>query len=50
MRLGATSIPFRDPPESQIHVTDFALCADLATDLAQRESEIEQAIREDLRD
>lgn len=38
-------VPFREPPESHITLHDRTPCADLATELAEHEAEIEAALR-----
>ncbi|MBH25770.1 MAG: hypothetical protein CMH57_15295 [Myxococcales bacterium] len=43
--LKSKTIPFRDPPESQVVVHDFAPCDQVMSELMKRESEIEAALR-----
>jgi hypothetical protein len=38
-------VPFREPPESQVVIRDFALCTELAAKLAEREPIIREAVR-----
>lgn len=38
-------VPFREPPESHITLHDRTPCADLATELAAHEAEVEAALR-----
>jgi hypothetical protein len=39
-------VPFRDPPEQHIRVTEFVPCADLSTALVGGAPDVEQALRE----
>ena len=48
VELRQTMVPFREPPEQQVRVVDFAACSDLETSLLAAEPEIEQAIRQEL--
>jgi len=50
VELAEHNVPFREPPEQHIRVTDFVPCSDLATALYSVEPEIEQAVREVIRE
>jgi len=50
LRLRNTMVPFREPPESQISVQDFGRCTELRGTAGEATAEIEQAVREGLRD
>jgi len=41
-----TSVPFREPPESALGVTDFLACEDLDVLLGEGDGEVEAALRE----
>jgi len=46
VKLKATMIPFRELPESSVAIEDFVPCANLATELAARSSDVERAMAE----
>jgi hypothetical protein len=50
VELRSTVVQFRDPPESQIRVADFAPCAELGVLLEASAPEITAAVREVIRD
>jgi hypothetical protein len=41
-------VPFRDPPEAQVAITDFTPCAAFGEHLADREPELLERLREEL--
>ncbi len=45
LTLKRARIPFREPPESEVVVRDFALCSELAAKMAEREPTIREAVR-----
>jgi hypothetical protein len=45
VRLARDEVPFREPPESEVTVTDFARCDSLLETLRRRDGEIVAAIR-----
>lgn len=45
VRLAGDSVPFRQPPEGQISVDDFASCTDFDAALAAHDAEVVDAIR-----
>jgi hypothetical protein len=45
VQMGASSVPFRQPPEKEIAVTDFQSCNAIDGDLSQHEADVEAAIR-----
>jgi hypothetical protein len=45
MRTGASSVPFRQPPEKEIAVEDFQSCGAIDGDLAEHEADVEAVIR-----
>lgn len=46
--LHATMVPFREPPESQVAITDFAACSGIEEHLGTRETELVEALRLEL--
>lgn len=46
IKLKATMIPFRELPESYVAIEDFVPCANLATELAARSSDVERTMAE----
>jgi hypothetical protein len=45
VRVKRSAVPFRQPPESEITVTDYAVCDRVMGDLANKESDLVTAIR-----
>jgi len=45
-RLKASSIAFREPPESHVEVRDYPRCDDLETVLAEQDEEVLAALEE----
>ncbi|MBN2495136.1 MAG: hypothetical protein JXR96_11130 [Deltaproteobacteria bacterium] len=45
LRLKQQSVAFRKPPESHVTVTDFASCAELASELDANAERVERALR-----
>ncbi|MBN2361394.1 MAG: hypothetical protein JXR83_18225 [Deltaproteobacteria bacterium] len=46
IKLKATMIPFRDPPESNLAIEDYVPCQDLARELAARSGDVQRALAE----
>jgi hypothetical protein len=45
VRLGRDTVAFREPPESQVKVNDFASCAKLVESMGQGDAEVAAAIK-----
>ena len=45
-KVRASVVPFREPPESKIEVSDYRPCQELESDLAERDPAVEAAARE----
>jgi len=46
MRLKEQSVPFREPPERAVGVTDYVRCGDLVKDAATQDAAVEKAVKE----
>jgi hypothetical protein len=44
MTLSAGEVRFREPPESEVTITDFALCDEVVRLMSERESAVAEAI------
>jgi hypothetical protein len=45
MKIGQDTVKFREPPENQVKITDFAKCASLEDSFAAHEKDVASAIR-----
>lgn len=45
IRLNGPFVPFREPPESKVTITDFGRCSSLLDELPEHRSDVEAAIR-----